>query len=105
MENKTLTPDLAIFLNPSENIGAIRECTAKNVPSVGIIDSDTDPRIVTYPIPANMEVGPIKGLANKQSVRTAQLVIGTLSIAGQEGRRVRLVKLQEDRERKSAQKQ
>jgi small subunit ribosomal protein S2 len=38
-----------------------------------------DPRIVTYAIPANAA-----------SVRTAELVLGTLSLAGQEGRRLRL---------------
>jgi small subunit ribosomal protein S2 len=68
-----------VVLNPSENLGAIRECTARNVPTIGIVDSDMDPRIVTYAIPANME-----------SVRTAELITGTLSIAGQEGRRMRL---------------
>jgi ribosomal protein S2 len=49
-------PDLVIFLNPPENLSAIRECTSKNIPTVGIVDTDTDPRLVTYPIPANMEV-------------------------------------------------
>ena len=49
-------PDVVIFLNPSENLSAIRECTLKNIPTVGIVDSDIDPRLVTYPIPANMEV-------------------------------------------------
>lgn len=49
-------PDLVVFLNPSENLSAIRECTLKNIPTVGIVDTDTDPRLVTYPIPANMEV-------------------------------------------------
>ncbi|WVR06557.1 hypothetical protein IAU60_003588 [Kwoniella sp. DSM 27419] len=77
--NKSFKPDLVIFLNPSENTAAIRECTSRHIPTVGIVDTDTDPRIVTYPIPANME-----------SMRTAELVIGTLSIAGQEGRRLRL---------------
>lgn len=57
MVDKAYLPDLAIFLNPTENISGIRECTLRNIPTVGIIDSDTDPRIVTYPIPANMEVG------------------------------------------------
>ncbi|KAK6907789.1 30S small subunit ribosomal protein S2 [Kwoniella mangroviensis CBS 10435] len=79
MLNKSYKPDLVIFLNPSENTAAIRECTARHIPTVGIVDTDTDPRIVTYPIPANME-----------SMRTAELVVGTLSIAGQEGRRLRL---------------
>lgn len=78
MTSKSHLPDLAIFLNPSENLGAIRECTAKNVPTVGIVDSNTDPRVVTYPIPANME-----------SLRTSELVLGALSIAGQEGRAAR----------------
>jgi small subunit ribosomal protein S2 len=75
----TYLPNLLVVLNPSENLGAIRECTARNVPTIGIVDSDMDPRIVTYAIPANME-----------SVRTAELITGTLSIAGQEGRRMRL---------------
>ncbi|WWD05322.1 hypothetical protein V865_003395 [Kwoniella europaea PYCC6329] len=79
MLNKSYKPDLVVFLNPSENTAAIRECTARHIPTVGIVDTDTDPRIVTYPIPANME-----------SMRTAELVVGTLSIAGQEGRRLRL---------------
>ncbi|KAK8858823.1 hypothetical protein IAR55_003053 [Kwoniella newhampshirensis] len=79
MLNKSFKPDLVIFLNPSENTAAIRECTARHIPTVGVVDTDTDPRIVTYPIPANME-----------SMRTAELIVGTLSIAGQEGRRLRL---------------
>ncbi len=54
--DKTYLPDLVIFLNPSENLGAIRECTSRNVPTIGIVDTDTDPRIVTYAIPANMDV-------------------------------------------------
>lgn len=56
MEGGNFLPDLVIFLNPSENLGAIRECTSRNLPTVGIVDTDTDPRIVTYAIPANMEV-------------------------------------------------
>ena len=32
------------------------------VPTIGIVDTDTDPRIVTYAIPANMEVSPLMAL-------------------------------------------
>jgi len=67
-------PDLVVFLNPLQNLHAIRECAIARVPTIGIIDSDADPRIVMYPIPANDE-----------SVRTAELVAGMLSIAGKEG--------------------
>lgn len=56
MEDKAHLPALVILLNPSECLGAIKECTTMRIPTVGIVDTDTDPRIVTYPIPANMEV-------------------------------------------------
>ncbi|KAG9123727.1 37S ribosomal protein, mitochondrial [Ceratobasidium sp. 392] len=67
-------PDLVIFLNPLQNLHAIRECAISRVPTIGIIDSDVDPRVVMYPIPANDD-----------SVRTAELIAGMLSIAGAEG--------------------
>lgn len=77
--NGEYLPDLVIFSSPAQNIGAIRECTMRKVPTMGIVDSNMDPRIVTYAIPANAA-----------SVRTSELVLGTLSLAGQEGRRLRL---------------
>ncbi|KAG8720018.1 37S ribosomal protein, mitochondrial [Ceratobasidium sp. 394] len=67
-------PDLVVFLNPLQNLHAIRECAISRVPTIGIIDSDVDPRVVMYPIPANDD-----------SVRTAELIVGMLSMAGVEG--------------------
>lgn len=69
-----ITPDLVIFLNPMANVNAIRECAIQHIPTIGIVDSNVDPRIVMYTIPANDE-----------SPRTAQLISGVLSIAGREG--------------------
>ncbi|KIJ69341.1 hypothetical protein HYDPIDRAFT_105935 [Hydnomerulius pinastri MD-312] len=69
-----VTPDLVIFLNPIANMNAIRECAIQHVPTIGIVDSNVDPRIVMYPIPANDE-----------SPRTASLIAGVLGIAGREG--------------------
>lgn len=69
-----INPDLVVLLNPLQNLPAIRECAISHIPTVGIIDTNVDPRIVMYPIPANDE-----------SVRTAELVSGVLSIAGREG--------------------
>ncbi|KDQ59434.1 hypothetical protein JAAARDRAFT_174720 [Jaapia argillacea MUCL 33604] len=69
-----IIPDLVIFLNPLNNMHAIRECAIEHIPTIGIIDSNVDPRIVMYPIPANDE-----------STRTAELIAGVLSIAGREG--------------------
>lgn len=72
--DRKITPDLMILLNPLSNMNAIAECAIEHVPTIGIIDSNVDPRIVMYPIPANDE-----------SLRTAELIAGVLSIAGREG--------------------
>jgi small subunit ribosomal protein S2 len=72
--SQRVIPDLVIFLNPIPNLHAIRECAIEHVPTIGIVDSNVDPRIVMYPIPANDE-----------STRTAELIAGVLSIAGREG--------------------
>lgn len=69
-----VTPDLVVFLNPIANMHAIRECAIEHVPTIGIVDSNVDPRVVMYPIPANDE-----------STRTAELIVGVLSVAGREG--------------------
>ncbi|KAG9046954.1 37S ribosomal protein, mitochondrial [Tulasnella sp. UAMH 9824] len=69
-------PDLVILLNPLDNMVLIKECCAKHVPTIALIDSNVDPRIVTYPIPANDD-----------SVRTAELIVGMLSLAGKQGLR------------------
>ncbi|KAG9318531.1 ribosomal protein S2, flavodoxin-like domain-containing protein [Chiua virens] len=69
-----ITPDLVVFLNPMANMNAIRECAIQHIPTVGIVDSNVDPRIVMYPIPVNDE-----------SPRAAQLISGVLSVAGREG--------------------
>ncbi|WFD44266.1 hypothetical protein MPSI1_002932 [Malassezia psittaci] len=69
-------PDLMIVLNPLENINALREATQCNIPTMAIVDTDVDPRSVTYAIPANDD-----------SPRVAELILGVLSKAGQEGLR------------------
>lgn len=56
----------------------LREAGLKQIPTIGIIDSDVDPRVVTYPIPANDD-----------SIRLVELVAGVLARAGQEGLRRR----------------
>lgn len=74
VDGHRMVPDLVILLNPIQNIIAINELVAENVPTIGVIDSNVDPRVVMYPIPANDE-----------NTRTAELIAGVLSIAGREG--------------------
>jgi len=57
----TKTPD-ALFIIDShlENL-AVREALAMNVPTVALVDTNADPAIIDYPIPANDDaVGSIK---------------------------------------------
>lgn len=71
----SVTPDLVIILNPLENRNLIKECAKGRVPTIGIIDSDADPRWITYSIPGNDD-----------SLRFTGLVAGVLSRAAAEGR-------------------
>lgn len=74
IQENRIIPDLLVILNPLANMPAIREAAIEHIPTIGIIDSNVDPRIVMYAIPGNDE-----------STRTAELIAGTLSIAGREG--------------------
>ncbi|THG98579.1 hypothetical protein EW026_g3632 [Hermanssonia centrifuga] len=45
-KERRVIPDLVIFLNPVANMHAIRECAIEHIPTIGIVDSNVDPRIV-----------------------------------------------------------
>ena len=46
-------PDLIIFLSVPPSKTAIKEAAMCNIPSIGIMDSDCNPNLITYPIPGN----------------------------------------------------
>lgn len=71
---KPFRPDLVIVLNPIENMIAIKEANRFNIPTIAITDTDVDPRIVSYPIPANDD-----------SVRGVELVAKVLAEAAKDG--------------------
>lgn len=71
----SVVPDLVVVLNPLENRNLLKECAKGRVPTIGIIDSDADPRWVTYCIPANDD-----------SLRCTSLIAGILSRAAADGR-------------------
>lgn len=53
LDRRPLLPDLVVCLNPMENFVMLYECGLKNVPTIGVIDTDANPSWVTYAIPAN----------------------------------------------------
>lgn len=54
----TRLPDLIIFLSthnsvlPYQHVG-ISEAAKMNIPTVGIVDTNSDPNLITYPVPGN----------------------------------------------------
>ncbi|KAF3018887.1 37S ribosomal protein, mitochondrial [Neopestalotiopsis sp. 37M] len=45
---RALVPDLVVCLNPLENAVMLRECGMANVPTIGVIDTNTEPTWVTF---------------------------------------------------------
>jgi len=63
-------PDAVVIVDGQYEDTAIKEATSMGIPVVAIIDSNTDPNKVSYPIPANDD-----------SIRTIQLLLGSISDA------------------------
>ena len=46
-------PDLIILLNTNNNRLVIKEANSLSIPTIGIVDTNSDPSGITYPIPGN----------------------------------------------------
>lgn len=53
----TRLPDLCIFLNTLTNIlemhTAVKDCAKMAIPTIGIVDTNCNPNLITYPVPGN----------------------------------------------------
>ena len=63
-------PDAVVVVDAQYEETAINEATSMGIPVVAIVDSNTDPDKINYPIPANDD-----------SLRTIQLIIGSIANA------------------------
>ena len=63
-------PDAIVVVDGQDEETAIKEATSMGIPVVAIVDSNTDPDKISYPIPANDD-----------SLRTIQLLIGSIADA------------------------
>ncbi|KAJ3027224.1 UNVERIFIED_CONTAM: hypothetical protein HDU68_004227 [Siphonaria sp. JEL0065] len=68
-------PSLLILLDLNNNLHAVREANQLSIPVIAICDSDCDPNLVQYPIPANDD-----------SLSSVGLIAGLLATALREGR-------------------
>ena len=48
-------PDVVLVLGVKNNLAAVKEARRKKIPIVGLVDTDSDPTLVDYPIPSNDE--------------------------------------------------
>ena len=50
-------PDLVIFLNTTNNVfqthPAVVESAKLMIPTIGVVDTNSDPTLITYPVPGN----------------------------------------------------
>ena len=67
---KKFRPNAVVIVDGQYEDTAIKEATSMGIPVVAIIDSNTDPNKISYPIPANDD-----------SLRTIQLLIGSIADA------------------------
>lgn len=53
IKNMTSLPDIVIFTNQLKDTLAIQECLRLGIPTICIVDSNCNPDLIPYPIPAN----------------------------------------------------
>ncbi|KAH3678011.1 hypothetical protein OGATHE_000666 [Ogataea polymorpha] len=86
-----LKPDLVVTLSARDSRTALGEAAQSRIPSVGIVDTDCDPALVTYAIPANDD-----------SIRATNLICGVLAKAAERGYRTRLERVRRYKEKHGA---
>ncbi|KAJ2496388.1 hypothetical protein GGI11_008238 [Coemansia sp. RSA 2049] len=88
---RTYKPDLIVALNPIESATMLAEARRAFVPTVGIVDTNCNPRRVTYAIPCNDD-----------SVRAVSIVAGVLARAARDGLELRRHRLRAAAEQHNA---
>ena len=65
VENLIQLPDAVFIVDINKEITALREATRREIPILAIVDTNSDPYLVNYPIPANDDaVGSITYIVN-----------------------------------------
>lgn len=73
-------PNALIIVDPTKELSAIREAKRLNIPVFGIVDTNCDPDLVDYVIPANDD-----------AIRSVKLILGVLNNAIAEANSLDLV--------------
>ncbi|HZZ98342.1 MAG TPA: 30S ribosomal protein S2 [Candidatus Saccharimonadia bacterium] len=68
-------PDALFVVDITKEAGAVKEAAVKNVPVIAIVDSNANPTLVDYPIPANDD-----------AVRSIKVIVHIIAQAYKEGK-------------------
>ncbi len=79
-------PGAAYVVDLKKEHICVAECLKLGIPTVGILDTNCDPDLITYPIPGNDD-----------AIRAIRLITGKVADASLEGRGIYQQKLQEER--------
>jgi small subunit ribosomal protein S2 len=74
IRNMNKLPGAMVVIDANNETNALREATALRIPTIGLIDTDGDPKLVDVPIPGNDD-----------SLRSIEVVIAELMSAVSEG--------------------
>lgn len=77
IEGLNSRPEALYIVDTHKEEGAVREAKRMGIPIIGIVDTNSNPEIIDYPIPANDD-----------AVKSIQLITGYLADAIIEGRQV-----------------
>jgi small subunit ribosomal protein S2 len=76
-EMKSL-PDIIFIIDTKKEEIAVHEANLLNIPIVGVVDTNCDPNVIDFPIPANDD-----------AIRTIKLLVSVVSTAVEEGKKLR----------------
>lgn len=68
-------PDALFIVDISHEKGAVKEAKAKGIEVIALVDTNADPTLVKYPIPANDD-----------AIRSIKLIVHEIAVAYKEGR-------------------
>jgi small subunit ribosomal protein S2 len=74
IENLRGLPDLLIIVDPFEERIAVQEAIKMNIPIVALLDTNANPDLINYPIPANDD-----------AQKTVEMIVGLMGQAIKEG--------------------
>lgn len=93
--NLKLKPDLLIVIDIKKEITAIKEANRKGVPIIGIVDTNSDPNLVDFPIPMNDDATKALHLVldyMKQAIKEGQGITSKKSITSTKGNKTKKAK-------------